>query len=615
MVEKLTKEEVAKIQKKQKEKKEKLKKREELWKQDPEEYMRQYEEKDRKRALKEKISTLIASKQTDLATEEIVKYIKEKKIIKSIRQDEKKEVWIYKEGIYVENGISYIEEITRELLGVLYTTYRCNNVISKIEADTFVDQKEFFNQQNNYKYLVPVNNGILNIKTRELKEFSPEYYFFNKLNVEYNPKAKCKNFIKFLEEITEKENDRKGIQEMFGYSMMKEYKYEKAFMLHGEKGRNGKSKLLSVLREFLGVNNCAEQSLQKLEEDNFNLVELHNKLVNISADISKAAMNNTGNFKALTGRDTINAQRKFKTGLQFTNYAKMIFACNDLPYINKNENAVWLRWIYIPFPYQFLPDKEILLLSEEEKKNVKLQDPEIITKLTTEEEFSGILNWALEGLQRLEEKKDFSNSKSSTHLKDLWMRKSNSALAFCQDHIRENWDGFITQKEFRQKYIKYCKIHKISSLSNKAIKVILESEYGASEGQKRIIDDYGEYDRPKVWSGISFINKSKLNHYLTDTKEDGCQLCQSKQPCFEVSSKDNLSLGVKKVVDLVDTVDTPLKNDANHILNCMAVYEKYTFDTLSVVTKIEESILEKTLEKLIKTGNIMIIDNKYMLVS
>ena len=46
-----------------------------------------------------------------------------------------------------------------------------HEVISKIEADTFIDPDEFF--KNNYKDLVPVENGILNVLTRELNDFNP----------------------------------------------------------------------------------------------------------------------------------------------------------------------------------------------------------------------------------------------------------------------------------------------------------------------------------------------------------------------------------------------------------------------------------------------------------
>lgn len=565
--------------------------------------------------IRELILIKIASKQTPKATELIVEEIKKKYVIKSIRQDEKKEMWIYEEGIYVENAISYIQEMSRDLLGEMFTTYICNNVVAKIESDTYIEQKEFFNQQNKYPYLIPVQNGILNLKTKELEEFTPYKYFFNKLNVYYDHKAECPNFIKFLNDITEKEEDRLGLQEMFGYSMIKEYKYEKAFMLHGELGRNGKSKLLSVLREMLGIKNCAEQSLQKLEEDNFNLVELHNKLVNISADISKQAMNNTGNFKALTGRDTINGQRKFKTGLQFVNYAKMIFACNDLPFINKNENAVWLRWVYIPFPYQFLPQEEINTIPEKERNTIKLQDPEIIKKITTPEEFSGILNWAIEGLQRLEEQRDFSNSKSSNKLKELWMKKSSSALAFCLDNIKEDWDGFITQKEFRQKYIQYCKKNKLSSLSNKAIKVILESEYGASENFKKYIDNYGYEDRTRVWSGVSFINKNNLNSFLDN--DETHRNTRNTENTYVSNSivKNNFAPRVQNLCVSCVSCAEDNNNECLHVINSMLVGEKYTLTTLSVVTNIDEEKLEQLLNKAINVGDVMIIDGKYMLVN
>jgi len=129
-------------------------------------------------------------------------------------------------------------------------------------------------------------------------------------------------------------------------------------------------------------------------------------------------INNTGTFKALTGRDTIEADRKFKNTVRFVNYAKMVFASNELPPIRTNSDAFWLRWVIINFPNQFLPEKEL-----KENPNAKLQDAELINKLTTEKELDGILNWSLGGLDRLEENKDFSTSKTSNEIKSEWLRK------------------------------------------------------------------------------------------------------------------------------------------------------------------------------------------------
>ena len=68
-------------------------------------------------------------------------------------------------------------------------------------------------------------------------------------------------------------------------------------------GSNGKGKTLELLKYLIGIENCSEISPQALEEDMFAMGELVNKMVNISADINNKALQNTGVFKSLTGRD------------------------------------------------------------------------------------------------------------------------------------------------------------------------------------------------------------------------------------------------------------------------------------------------------------------------
>ncbi len=57
--------------------------------------------------------------------------------------------------------------------------------------------------------------------------------------------------------------------------------------------------------------------------------------------------------------------------------------------------------VLLEFPYKFVSEKVYGELKEEEKKLHKILDPDIIEKLTTDEELSGLLNMALEGLDRL----------------------------------------------------------------------------------------------------------------------------------------------------------------------------------------------------------------------
>ena len=69
--------------------------------------------------------------------------------------------------------------------------------------------------------------------------------------VDYNPNAKCPQFLKFLAEILPEMIDRLQMQEGFGNCLPPSHEYMIIFFLYGE-GHNGKSTLLGVLTALLG---------------------------------------------------------------------------------------------------------------------------------------------------------------------------------------------------------------------------------------------------------------------------------------------------------------------------------------------------------------------------
>lgn len=464
------------------------------------------------------ILQLIIDKKKEQATEKIVRFIKEQTPIKATRNDDKNEIWVYKDGIFVPEGKTYIQETTRKILGQAYTTQIVNTIIAKIEADSFIDAETFFNEQNKYPELIAIKNGILNIKTRQIKPHSSNIPFFNKLNITYDPNKKPIKFIKFLDEILDSEDNKKCIQELFGYCLYKKEKHKKAFMFEGG-GDNGKTQLLKILTEhFVGLENSKELSLMQIEKDQYLVSELQNKLVNVSADITQKVMENTGIFKNLTGGDPISCQRKFKNSLTIVNYAKMIFATNELPIPNDNSSGFWGRWVLIQFPFKFLKQEEINQIPQEERENIKIAKPDIIETIIDKDELSGILNWALDGFERLEKQNGFTYSETRTSVKDIWMRKAESFRAFCEDCVEEDsFDGFIEKEELRQHYLKYCKALNLKKLQTDAeIKKILEEKYSAIGKQMVIDNTLMDENNPKrkirAWVGIS-INFTRLTNF------------------------------------------------------------------------------------------------------
>ena len=445
--------------------------------------------------LQKEVYISLLDKDREKASELIVKEVEKNNFIYTTRDDIKSEMWIYKEGIYIPQGKSFIKEFSRKILGESFTTHIFNMIVSKIEADTYIDQGKFF--RSNYINEVPLENGILNILTQEIRDYDPNTIFFNKLPVEFNPSSECPDIIKHLQTILKDENDLKVILELFGYLLLKQYKIEKAFMFVGI-GRNGKSKTIELMKMFVGPENCSSLPLRALHEESFSLSELFGKMANLAADLRKTDLKETGMIKSLIGRDTIQSKRKYLRDLNFVNHAKMIFAANELPKIYDTTDGFWTKWVLIEFPYKFVTQETYDKSSNEERKLCKIMNPDIMEVLTTPEELSGLLNLALEHLKTLLKNKDFSYSKNTREVRDLWIRRSDSFTAFCYDHLEEDLEGKISKRLLRRKYHEYRKKHKVPSCSDKAIKITLENLFGASENQ-----EWGG-DRERFWEGITF---------------------------------------------------------------------------------------------------------------
>jgi P4 family phage/plasmid primase-like protien len=416
------------------------------------------------------------------------------------RFDDRNEIYCYENGIYVSEGRTKIKEIVRKLLGKEYTEQFGNQVVNKIEADSYITQDELFKPKNINE--ICLLNGILNLKTRELTPFTPNKIFFSKIQANYDPQSKCKKITKFLNEVLPDKQDVKTVYEIVGFCLYREYFVEKAVMMLGT-GRNGKGKTISLIKKLLGDENFTGIPLQKLENGDFKEVELMGKLANLGGDVSNYPLKDTAKFKGLTGRDTITASKKFKNDVSFENYAKMIFATNTLPKTYDLTNAFFSRWVYLNFPFEFKPKAEYLAEIKKDsklKEKYKVLNPNRINSLLDSDEMSGFLNEALSGLDRLFSKNDFTSSKSSSETKHWWIRNSDSFLAFTIEklEIADSELEFIKKDVLRKNYQAYCKEHRVPPEGDKHIHEMMIRQVKAWDSQ--LSDD----SRERVWKGVKF---------------------------------------------------------------------------------------------------------------
>lgn len=460
--------------------------------------------------LQKDVFELIADKKKNPAIELLVEHFENHNFVYTLRDDDKPEMWIYRDGIYVPEGKTYVKDFCRRILNQVYSSYYGNRVIERIETDTYVSSQELFKEEN--PDLICVENGVFDLKTKKLLEHSPDYKFFNKIPVIYDPKKKCPNIEAFLKSVISQEGDLPLFYEIFGFCLRREYAPEKAIMFVGG-GRNGKGKTLDLLRRFLGVKNCAEVSLARIETDKFSTANLHKKLANVAGDIDSTSLKNTAQFKGLTGRDLKTAEKKFRQPFEFENYAKLIFCANVLPKSYDVTQAFMRRWVLYEFNTTFVNEKEYEGTAD--KTNLKIADPDIISKVISKDEMSGLFNKAIDGLLRLRKNKDFSYSKSADDVKRMWIRKSDSFMSFCLDCIEESQDAQISKDELRRIYTKYCKKYKVKAEGDKLIRETLTREFGVWENQEA-------RDMKRYWNDIKF-KKNYTDFLVRKSKSQGQQ--------------------------------------------------------------------------------------------
>lgn len=289
---------------------------------------------------------------------------------------------------------------------------------------------------------------------------SPVWGFTYSLQVDYNPDAPTEPIDKFLHDIVSEE-DAGTLVQAVAQAMLQNENYQLSYLLTGQ-GANGKSTYISLVTTLLGMENITAISIQDLIEDKFKAAELQGKLMNLYADLPKTSLKTTGQFKILTGGDTMVVEKKFHQPFKMINKAVFVFSANELPEVNDATFAFWRRWAVIDFPHKF--------------KN----DPTFKDRLMTDENISGFLNMVIAKMDAIEER-GIHRSDKVEEIMQAWQKRSNSAFAFISETIVRDVGGFIPKEVLWSEYQMYCKANDFTPVSKVAFKSEIERNGGIEE--------------------------------------------------------------------------------------------------------------------------------------
>jgi putative DNA primase/helicase len=283
------------------------------------------------------------------------------------------------------------------------------------------------------KVLINYLNGTLVIRTdgRFLGKFNKNDNLTYVLPFNYDPQAQAPIWKKFVAEVLPDSESQAVLAEAIAYAFSP-LKLEKVIMLYGS-GANGKSVVLDVVQALLGNENVSNYSLKNLDHPYFR-AKIANKLLNISSEATTSI--SPDEFKKLASGEPIDARNVYEQPFIVRNYARLMFSSNELPSEVEHTNAYFRRFLLIPFTVTIEKDR---------------QDPNLAKRIIATE-LAGILNWVLEGLDRLNRNKSFSPCLAADKELERYRLETNSVALFCEDQ------GYIPSTDEKQR-IKLSDLH------------------------------------------------------------------------------------------------------------------------------------------------------------
>jgi P4 family phage/plasmid primase-like protien len=374
------------------------------------------------------------------------KYVKEREleeILERLRLEftfktptDLRDLFYYEDGIY-KPAECMIEGLLEKELGAKASVHFVSEVLEHLRHGSYVERFEF----NKYTGSVPVLNGLLNLASLELKPFDPNIIYTYKLNVHFNPAAKCPKWMAFLDQVLPKE-DQPLLQEYLGYCILPAMPKHKLMWFYGL-GRNGKGRVIITLEAIIGKQNCSYLELEEFDgEHRFATAQLYGKMINVSSEPSTVSLLQTHLLKKITGEDTLDAEVKGKQKrLSFQNIAKPFVLGNQFPKVSDSSLAFEDRTLILKFPNTFTGKNQV--------DNIER------SWLDDQVEVSGIFNWMLEGLHRLGLNHDFTLSKTTKEVLLEFKRTSDAIGAWIEDNCIFNVDSFMKRKEAFEDYKNY----------------------------------------------------------------------------------------------------------------------------------------------------------------
>lgn len=310
--------------------------------------------------------------------------------------------------------------------------------LSKLARQPLAEQLE---------YGINFANGFLDTNLT-LHDHSPKFGKTFTMPFNYVPEraAEAHKWLEYLEQSWGDDEDYAdkvlALQEAFAATMFgMAPKYQRAFLLYGKAG-TGKTQALEVLRTMMPP--AAQCSVPPtLWGERFQLTPMVGKSLNICGELPEEAAISGEVFKQIVEGDVRSTEYKGRDIFDFRPEAAHWFGSNHLPRTRDTSRGFTRRWQIFDF-MRVVPQHE------------KVID---FYRVLVAEEREAIAAWAVQGIKRLMEQRDYTQPASHLRRLNQVARSNNSVLAFLQssDKVEAKEGATADARNVFDQYVDFMK--------------------------------------------------------------------------------------------------------------------------------------------------------------
>lgn len=361
---------------------------------------------------------------------------------------------VLKNAFYVDdsNGFLMMQEFNP-------TTSKVREVTAGLKSELMLSDltttNSWIGTDPGHGTVVPAKNGLVRLSDRTVMDHTPQYFNLTSVPFDYDAAAECPNWLAFLaEQWGEDPESTQLLQEFFGLVISGKTSFQKALQLIGPK-RSGKSTIMRILTALVGANNVVGPTLQDFSQ-NFGLSMMTDKTLAVIGDARGRIEGQTASkLLSITGEDVIQVDRKNRDPWSGKLPVRLVILSNEL--VNFGDPTLVSRFLTIKTTRSFIGQEDTTL---GERLNAEL---------------AGILNWAIEGLERLEARGHFVQPESTKYLVEAQTNRSSSLEDFLEEYCavavtaEEHQDkGFrVTKDELFSAWRAYCQVNNIQDRMTK----------------------------------------------------------------------------------------------------------------------------------------------------